>query len=118
MPTKIDIADTNMALFGSDVEKSLKYKNAQTEPAWKQCGQNEGIEIWRIEKFEVVAWPRNQYGRFFEGDSYIVLQVPNSPLTLSIPRVVFVNSSVTLSISLHRTMLHQSDWMASSLMKE
>jgi len=75
MPTKtIDIADTNMALFGSDIEKKLKYNNAKSEPAWKGCGQKEGVQVWRIEKFEVKSWPEKAYGQFYEGDSYIVLQ--------------------------------------------
>jgi Gelsolin repeat len=29
--------------------------------------------VWRIEKFKVVPWPTEQYGEFFRGDSYIVL---------------------------------------------
>ena len=38
--------------------------------------------IWRIEAFEVVSWPSSAYGKFYDGDSYIVLQTskpnPNS----------------------------------------
>jgi gelsolin len=75
MPTLIDIADTNLALFGSDIEKKLKYSTAETEPAWKGAGQKQGIQIWRIEKFQVKAWSEKMYGQFYEGDSYIVLQV-------------------------------------------
>lgn len=30
--------------------------------------------IWRIEKFQVVPWPKENYGKFFSGDSYIVLR--------------------------------------------
>jgi len=29
--------------------------------------------VWRIEKFQVKAWPKEKYGQFFDGDSYIVL---------------------------------------------
>ncbi|XP_026678607.1 gelsolin-like protein 1 [Diaphorina citri] len=28
--------------------------------------------IWRVEKLELVAVPPEQYGRFYEGDSYLV----------------------------------------------
>ena len=35
--------------------------------------QKTGLHVWRIEKFKVVAWPRQKYGKFFNGDSYIVL---------------------------------------------
>jgi gelsolin len=30
--------------------------------------------VWRIENFQVKAWPRDQHGEFFRGDSYIVLK--------------------------------------------
>jgi len=32
-----------------------------------------GVEIWRIVKFKVEAWEKNQYGEFYSGDSYIIL---------------------------------------------
>jgi len=75
MPTKIDIADTNLALFGSNIEKQLKYSTTESEPAWKGSGQTVGIQVWRIEKFQVKSWAEKMYGQFYEGDSYIVLQV-------------------------------------------
>jgi len=70
---KIDIAQTNLALFGSDIEKEIKKLAAQGEPAWKTAGKAPGIQIWRVEKFQIKEWPQNQYGHFFDGDSYIVL---------------------------------------------
>jgi len=70
---KINIADTNMALFGTPIEKEIKKHAAQGEPAWQHAGKAVGIEIWRVEKFKIVAWPKDQYGKFFSGDSYIVL---------------------------------------------
>jgi gelsolin len=69
----LKIEETNMALFGSDLEKKIKAAAAGGEAAWKGCGQKEGLEIWRIEKFKVVPWPKSRYGSFFDGDSYIVL---------------------------------------------
>jgi len=32
-----------------------------------------GIQIWRVEKFQIKEWPKDKYGHFFDGDSYIVL---------------------------------------------
>lgn len=71
---KFDIEDSNIALLGSDIEKKVKLAAAETEQAWKGAGQKIGLEIWRIEKFQVKAWPTEQYGKFYTGDSYIVLR--------------------------------------------
>lgn len=68
-----DIADTNIALLGSQMEKDLKFESAATEQAWHGAGQKVGLQIWRIEQFKVKTWPVAQYGQFFSGDSYIVL---------------------------------------------
>jgi len=70
---KIDIANTNLALFGTDVEKEIKKLAAQGEPAWKTISKEPGIQIWRVEKFQIKEWPKEKYGSFFDGDSYIVL---------------------------------------------
>jgi len=68
-----NIADSNIANLGSDLEKKVREAAANTEPAWEKAGQKVGLQIWRIEKFKVKAWPVEQYGSFYDGDSYIVL---------------------------------------------
>lgn len=70
---KLDITQTNMALFGSDIEKEIKKHAADGEPAWKTAGKEPGIQVWRVEKFQIKEWPKNKYGHFYDGDSYIVL---------------------------------------------
>jgi len=72
-PKEYKLDETNAAKLGSDEDRSTKKKSAQTEPAWKGAGQKVGIEIWRIEKFKVVIWPKDLYGSFYSGDSYIIL---------------------------------------------
>ena len=72
-PKQYDWKDSNLALFGSDTERQVKKESAQSEPAWKKAGQKPGIQIWRIVKFKVTPWPEDDYGKFFDGDSYIIL---------------------------------------------
>lgn len=70
---KYDWKDSNMALFGSDTEKQVKKESAESEPAWQGCGEEIGLRIWRIVKFKVVKWEKEEYGSFYDGDSYIIL---------------------------------------------
>jgi len=70
---KYDWKDSNMALFGSPLEREVKEAAAGKEPAWIGSGQQIGLEIWRVVKFNIVPWPKEQYGEFYMGDSYIVL---------------------------------------------
>ncbi|XP_076943018.1 villin-2-like [Bidens hawaiensis] len=46
-----------------------------SEPAFQGVGQKVGIEIWRLENLQPVPLPTSDYGRFYYGDSYIVLKV-------------------------------------------
>jgi len=78
----IDVEESNMALVGSDLDKKVKLAASLDEPAWNNVGERiepahglskPGLQIWRIEKFHVVAWPTQEYGKFFDQDSYIIL---------------------------------------------
>uniref|UniRef100_A0A2C9UM86 HP domain-containing protein n=1 Tax=Manihot esculenta TaxID=3983 RepID=A0A2C9UM86_MANES len=44
------------------------------DPAFQGAGQKAGLEIWRIENFHPVPVPKSSYGKFFVGDSYVVLK--------------------------------------------
>lgn len=44
------------------------------DPAFRGAGQKDGLEIWRIENFKPVPVPSSSYGKFFMGDSYIILK--------------------------------------------
>mmetsp|Transcript_49212 Transcript_49212/g.67098 ORF Transcript_49212/g.67098 Transcript_49212/m.67098 type:complete len:373 (-) Transcript_49212:188-1306(-) len=68
------LEDSNVANIGSAEDKAARKGAADLEPAWQGCGLEVGVEIWRIEKFQVVAWPKEEYGSFYAGDSYIILK--------------------------------------------
>ncbi|KAG9464162.1 hypothetical protein GDO78_020370, partial [Eleutherodactylus coqui] len=42
-------------------------------PEFEKAGKEPGLQIWRVEKFDLVAVPKNQYGSFFTGDAYVIL---------------------------------------------
>ncbi|KAI0879829.1 putative actin-binding protein Fragmin [Annulohypoxylon maeteangense] len=68
-----DWRDSNVENIGTKLDHKVKYTSAATEPAWQEVGHAAGLHVWRIEDFEVVPWPKDRYGDFHEGDSYIVL---------------------------------------------
>jgi gelsolin len=67
-----DIEDSNVEFIGTEIDHQVKYASAETEPAWNngKVGQVAGLYIWRIEDFEVIPWPKEKYGQFFNGDRY------------------------------------------------
>jgi len=86
------IEDSNVEKIGSKEDRAVKKKSALGEPAWKKHeqylsgavltgreatkdkqGKPHHIDIWRIEKFKVIEWPRDKHGQFHTGDSYIIL---------------------------------------------
>ncbi|XP_014671689.1 PREDICTED: gelsolin, cytoplasmic-like [Priapulus caudatus] len=44
------------------------------DEAFQGVGQKLGLEIWRIESMKVVPVPKQYYGQFYSGDSYIVMK--------------------------------------------
>ncbi|KAJ3565280.1 hypothetical protein NP233_g7731 [Leucocoprinus birnbaumii] len=72
-PTQYDIEDSNIALLGSDLEKKVREHAGDKEAAWEYAGASAGLQIWRIEQFHVVEWPKDRNGSFYDGDSYIIL---------------------------------------------
>ncbi|ORX45445.1 actin depolymerizing protein [Piromyces finnis] len=59
-----------------DLSKYLEKLNLDSDDVkkdWGNAGSKVGLKIWRIENFKVVPWPENDYGKFYSGDSYIIL---------------------------------------------
>ncbi len=48
--------------LGNSSAMDYRLKAIQSEEAWKNAGKRPGLEIWRIENFNVKPWPKNQYG--------------------------------------------------------
>lgn len=46
---------------------------AAQHPEFERAGQNPGLQVWRVEKFDLVPVPENLYGGFYSGDAYLVL---------------------------------------------
>ncbi|XP_023516796.1 villin-4-like isoform X1 [Cucurbita pepo subsp. pepo] len=44
------------------------------DQAFQGAGQKAGVEVWRIENSRPVLVPKSSHGKFFMGDSYIVLE--------------------------------------------
>lgn len=42
-------------------------------PEFEKAGQQPGLQVWRVENFDLVAVPENLYGGFYTGDAYVVL---------------------------------------------
>ncbi|XP_019871935.2 actin depolymerising venom protein gelsolin 1 [Aethina tumida] len=59
--------------FSSPDPKRQKAGSTIMDPAFANAGKEAGLEIWRIEDFKPVRYPKSDYGKFYTGDSYIVL---------------------------------------------
>lgn len=70
-PLKIE--DTNMDGYGGEEHRAKQKALADKQKEWDGAGQKPGIQVWRIEQFRVKHWPKEEYGTFYGGDSFIVL---------------------------------------------
>ncbi|XP_069743529.1 gelsolin a isoform X2 [Narcine bancroftii] len=43
-------------------------------PEFENAGKKPGLQIWRLEKLDLVAVPKHLYGDFFIGDAYLVMR--------------------------------------------
>ncbi|KAG2179807.1 hypothetical protein INT43_003590, partial [Umbelopsis isabellina] len=72
------LEDTNLANFGSKLDLDHHKQEGALETAWNSpgspVGKQTGLWIWRIEDFKLVAVPDRQYGKFYQGDSYVILR--------------------------------------------
>ncbi|XP_050373662.1 villin-4 isoform X1 [Argentina anserina] len=50
----------------------------ELDPAFHGAGQKAGLEMWHIENFRPVSVPQSSHGKFFMGDSYVILKTTGS----------------------------------------
>ena len=71
-----------MANYGSKEHIEARKKAAKAEKEFVGAGQKPGLEIWRVENrrtasdtpdFGIKRWPKEEYGSFYTGDSYLIL---------------------------------------------
>jgi hypothetical protein len=48
------------------------------------AGQKPGLEIWRIEQLSAIRFPAAEYGKFYSGDSFLVLKTNKKPTSSSL----------------------------------
>jgi len=64
---------SNIANYGSQMHEDQKQAKANAEAEWQGCGQQVGVEVWRIENFGVKKQSSSSNGQFYSDDSYIIL---------------------------------------------
>jgi len=70
--TKKKLADTNMENYGGKEHRDKNRNLARKQEEWQGCGEQPGVEVWRIKQFKVVKEQAFDE-KFYNGDSYIVL---------------------------------------------
>lgn len=77
------LEESNLAYIGSDEDTAAREAAARCEVDWEGAGTDVGVQVWRVENrrtdsdapdFGINPWPKNLYGQFHRGDSYIVLE--------------------------------------------
>ena len=83
-PQTLNIEETNIAGFGSDLEYKIKQASAEGEPTFKQFvgGVNANTSartyMWRVHNFKLEEVSGDKTANFFRGDCYLALSVTGS----------------------------------------
>eukprot|EP00002_Diphylleia_rotans_P006181 TRINITY_DN154_c0_g1_i1.p1 TRINITY_DN154_c0_g1~~TRINITY_DN154_c0_g1_i1.p1 ORF type:complete len:804 (-),score=188.33 TRINITY_DN154_c0_g1_i1:762-3173(-) len=71
-------SSSNIAKTTQEKIDIAKLHAKQAEEDSKPVDDGSGkLEIWRIEDFKMVSWPKEQFGQFYSGDSYVLLYTYN-----------------------------------------
>ena len=62
--------------ISDDVQKLITYNFDEVEPEFNSLKPDQPtFIIWRIEKLKLKKWPKDQNGVFYQGDSFLVLNI-------------------------------------------
>jgi hypothetical protein len=77
MLSKLELSETNIANFGTDLEYRIKLESAEGEPAFAGFlkGVALGTYLWRVRKFKLEVAATSD---FFRGDCYLALTATGS----------------------------------------
>jgi len=76
MSSDNNLVGTNMELFGSELESKIKEAAANCEPIWTSLDMTKpSVNVWRVEKFKLAPTKKENFGMFYEGDSYVILAI-------------------------------------------
>jgi hypothetical protein len=59
--------------------EAISTRGQQRPDEFNGAGQAPGLEIWRIEKLSAIRFPAAEYGKFYSGDSFLVLKTNKKP---------------------------------------
>lgn len=62
-----NISQSLLAVFFSADNMAVQH------PEFQRAGQKQGLQVWRVENFDLVPVPENLYGGFYSGDAYLIL---------------------------------------------
>jgi len=71
----MDVTELDLSEYLESEEREERSKKliAESEAFMKSCGKDD-LEVYRIEKFTPTPQPKDTYGKFHEGDSYVVVR--------------------------------------------
>ena len=69
----VEANDECAGLYGEDLEEYIRKLKEKAQAFFAQAGKEE-LEVYRIEQFEPVKQDAEFHGKFYQGDSYVVLK--------------------------------------------
>ncbi|MEQ2243050.1 hypothetical protein ILYODFUR_003047 [Ilyodon furcidens] len=59
--------------FSGSIASLFPGRMAAHHAEFERAGQSPGLQVWRVENFDLVPVPENLYGGFYTGDAYLIL---------------------------------------------